>query len=246
MSDFAFAAQVPPAERERLEAALGHRFADELLLVEALTHRSFANERGLEIHNERLEFLGDAVLGMVAVEWLFRLHPERPEGELARAKSALVSAAPLAGYAERLDLGSAVRLGTNEARTGGRGRASVLADLVEALFGAVHLDGGIDASRRVVERYLEWAQGEVDWQQRDAKTELQERLQGGARPLPDYAIVAESGPDHDKRFTCEVSVEGELLGSGEGRTKREAQQHAAAAALARFAETGVPPSTKPG
>ncbi|MCM2270224.1 MAG: ribonuclease III [Thermoanaerobaculia bacterium] len=236
MSDFSFAARVEPAERGRLETALGHGFADELLLVEALTHRSFTHERGLEAHNERLEFLGDAVLGMVAAEWLFRRHPDRPEGELARAKSALVSAAPLAGYAARLDLGSVVRLGINEVRTGGRERPSVLADVLEALFGAVHLDGGIAASRRVVERYLDWAEGAVEWRLRDAKTELQERLQAAARPLPEYVVVAESGPDHDKLFTCEAQVAGEVLGRGEGRTKKEAQQQAAAAALARFGE----------
>jgi ribonuclease-3 len=234
MSEFSFAARVEPAERARLEAALGHVFADELLLVEALTHRSFANDRGLDVTNERLEFLGDAVLGMVAAEWLFRRHSERPEGDLARAKSALVSAAPLAGYALRLDLGSVVRLGQNEARTGGRQRPSVLADVLEAVFGAVHLDAGVDAARRVIERYLAWAEGEVDWRQRDAKTELQERLQAAGRPLPDYVVVGEAGPDHDKLFTCEARVAGEVLGRGEGRTKKEAQQHAAAAALERL------------
>jgi ribonuclease-3 len=236
MSDFSFAARVEPAERERLEAALGHDFVDELLLVEALTHRSFANERGLEVTNERLEFLGDAVLGMVAADWLFRRHPDRPEGELARAKSALVSAGPLAGYAGHLDLGAVVRLGLNEVRTGGRQRPSVLADVLEAVFGAVHLAAGVDAARRVIERYLDWAEGAVDWQQRDAKTELQERLQAAGRPLPDYLVVGEAGPDHDKVFTCEARVAGEVLGRGEGRTKKEAQQQAAAAALERLGD----------
>jgi ribonuclease-3 len=236
MTELAFAAELPPGERERLERQLGHLFADGDLLVEALTHRSFAYVRQLDAHNERLEFLGDAVLGLVAAEWLFRRHPDRREGELARAKAALVSAAPLAAYAERLDLGSVVRLGRDEARTGGRQRASVLADALEALFGAAHLDGGPAASRAVVERFLEWAEGEVEWRRRDAKTELQEREQAAGRPLPAYAVVEESGPDHDKRFVCEVRVAGELRGRGDGRTKKEAQQRAAAAALAGGAD----------
>jgi ribonuclease-3 len=235
MSEFSFEPRVPAAERERLERALGHGFADEALLLEALTHRSFAFDRGLDLHNERLEFLGDAVLGAVAAEWLFRRHPERPEGELARAKSALVAAVPLAGYAERLDLGSAVRLGENEARTGGRRRASVLADALEAVFGAVHLDGGASASRSVVERYLEWAEGAVEWRARDAKTELQERVQARGWPLPAYTVAGEEGPEHEKRFVFEVEVRGRVVGRGGGRTKKEAQQSAAAAALEALA-----------
>jgi len=236
MNPPSFAPQVPEADRQRLESALGHVFDDEALLVEALTHRSFANERELEAHNERLEFLGDAVLGVVTAEWLFRRHPDSPEGDLARAKSALVAGGPLADFAERIDLGSAMRLGSNEARTGGRRLRSVLADALEALFGAVHLDGGMAASRGAVERYLDWAERGVEWRLRDAKTELQERLQAIGRPLPEYEVIAESGPDHDKRFTCEVRIEGAALGTGEGRSKKEAQQRAAAAGLQRLGD----------
>jgi ribonuclease-3 len=234
MSGFAFEAAIPAEERARLEAALGHRFADADLLIEALTHRSFANDRKLEVHNERLEFLGDAVLGLIAAEWLFRRHRERPEGELSRAKAVLASSGPLAGYAAELDLGSVVRLGENEARTGGRGRASVLADALEALFGAVHLDGGAAASRAAVERYLAWAEPRVEWQQRDAKTRLQEWAQARGGELPSYAIVEASGPDHQRTFVCEVSVLGSVRGKGVASTKKEAHQRAAAAALAEL------------
>jgi ribonuclease III len=222
--------------RAALERALGHHFADAALLDEALTHRSYANEQGLPTHNERLEFLGDAVLGLHAAEWLYRRHPESPEGELARAKSALVSASVLAGYAEKLALGEALRLGVGEARSGGHRKASLLADGLEALFGAVHLEAGADRAREILERYFEWAETTVDWWRNDAKTELQERLQARGVPLPTYAIVAEEGPDHDKLFRCQVTLDGELLGEGSGRTKKESHQQAAASALLGLAE----------
>jgi ribonuclease-3 len=241
VSELSFAPSIPPAERERLERALGHRFASEELLVEALTHRSFAKDRRLDVHNERLEFLGDAVLGLTAAEWLFRRHVERPEGELSRAKAVLASEGPLAGYAAELDLGSVVRLGENEARTGGRSRASVLADALEALFGAVHLDGGAAAARAVVERYLAWAEPRVEWQQRDAKTRLQEWAQARGSELPSYAIVEASGPDHQRTFVCEVSVLGNVRGKGVASTKKEAHQRAAAAALAQLEAPGALP-----
>jgi ribonuclease-3 len=230
----------------RLGAALGHRFADRGLALAALTHRSFANERGLEGHNERLEFLGDAVLGLLAAEWLFRRYPERPEGELSRAKSTLVSAGALARWAERLALGEMLRLGVGESRSGGSRKSSLLADAFEAALGALFLDGGPDAARRAVEPFLAWAEAAHEPDRRDAKTELQERLQAAGRALPVYEVVEESGPDHDKWFVCQVTLDGETLGRGSGRTKKEAHQRAAAAALvqlgppaARFA-TGPP------
>ena len=232
MSEFSFSPAIPEGERLRLEAELGHRFSSEELLIEALTHRSFAKDRKLDTYNERLEFLGDGVLGLVAAEWLFRRHPDRAEGELSRAKAVLVSESPLADYAEELDLGSVVRLGANEIRTGGRSRTSVLADALEALFGAVHLDGGPAASHAVIERYLSWAEGRVDWQQRDAKTRLQEWSQARGGELPVYRIVEESGPDHLRTFVCEVEIFGEVAGRGQGSTKKEAHQKAAEAALA--------------
>ena len=240
-----------PRERRRLERRLGHRFADEGLLDQALVHRSYANERALDRHNERLEFLGDAVLGLVTADWLYRRHPDRPEGELARAKSALVAEDGLCGFAERLELGEVLRLGVGESRSGGGRKASLLADGLEAVFGAVFLDGGIDAARGAVERYLEWAEGKVEWKRRDAKTELQERVQALGWPLPVYGVVEEVGPEHDKQFTCEVAVRGVAVGRGAGRTKKEAHQRAATAALEaldrageRLPEPGPPDSIR--
>jgi ribonuclease-3 len=223
--------------RRRLERRLGHGFGDARLLELALVHRSWANDEGVGEHNERIEFLGDAVLGLVAAEWLFRRHPDRPEGELARAKSALVSEEALAAYAERLELGDALRLGRAERRSGGGRKASVVGDAVEALFGAIFLDAGFEAARGAVERYLRWAEGKVEWRRRDAKTELQERAQALGWPLPDYVVVVAEGPEHDKRFTCEVALRGAALGRGVGRTKKEAQQRAAAEALTRLDRT---------
>ncbi|HSM14022.1 MAG TPA: ribonuclease III domain-containing protein, partial [Thermoanaerobaculia bacterium] len=144
-------------ERDPLEGALGHRFHDPGLLTLALAHRSGANEQGLPENNERLEFLGDAVLGLIAAEWLFRRYPDRPEGDLARRKAQLVSEGPLAEHARALELGERVRLGVGEERSGGRDKASILADTLEAVFGALWLDGGMEAARPAVERYLEAA-----------------------------------------------------------------------------------------
>ena len=230
----------------RLGDPLGHRFADPALALLALTHRSYANERGLAAHNERLEFLGDAVLGLLAAEWLFRRYPERPEGELSRAKSTLVSAGALAGWAERIELGALLRLGVGESRSGGSRKASLLADACEAALGAVYLDGGVDAARRAVEPFLDWAESAHETARRDAKTELQERLQAAGRALPAYVIVEESGPDHDKWFACEVALDGEPLGRGTGRSKKEAHQRAAAAALARLDPASAPEAAPAG
>jgi ribonuclease-3 len=226
------------------EARLGHRFGDRRLLTLALTHRSFANEQIDSGHNERLEFLGDAVLGLVAADWLFRRYPERAEGELALAKAALVSERSLILFAEEIELGGVIRLGALEARTGGGGKGTLLADALEALFGAIFLDGGWSAAAGAVGRFLEWVEPHAASERKDPKTELQERIQAAGRPLPVYAIVTEEGPEHDKRFTCEVTLEGEAAGLGVGRTKKEAQQQAAAAALAQmdFAGDGEPPA----
>ena len=222
-------------ERDPLEAQIGHRFRDSGHLEAALVHRSSAHEAGVDHHNERLEFLGDAVLGCVAADWLYRTLPEQPEGELARRKAWLVSAPALARHAAELGLGARVKLGVGESRSGGQSKASILADALEAVFGAVWLDGGLDASRRVIERYLEEADRRGEPDDADAKTELQELAQGRGWALPVYTLVEELGPDHEKRFRFEVVVGGELSAGGEGRTKKEAQQRAAAAALAALA-----------
>jgi ribonuclease-3 len=225
--------------RDGLESRLGYRFRDGARLAAALVHRSWANERGQPEHNERLEFLGDAVLGLVAAEWLFRRYPEQPEGELARQKAWLVSALPLARHAAALGLGDRLQLGVGEARSGGRDKASILADALEALFAAVFLDGGLTAARPVVERYLEQAEAAGETEADDAKTALQELAQARGWPLPTYTILSETGPDHDKGFLCEVALRGAPAGQGSGRSKKEAQQRAAAAALDRLAAGGA-------
>ena len=217
-----------------LELRLGYRFRDRDLLARALTHRSHAQESGDGGHYERLEFLGDAVLGLFAAERLFRVREEDAEGELSRLKSWVVSAEPLARYAESIDLGGELRVGVGEERTGGRRKRSLLADALEAIFGAVFLDGGALAARAVVGRYLDRTLDDLPSERADAKTTLQEVAQARGWDLPVYDVAAESGPDHAKRFEIEVRLRGEVLGRGEGRSKKEAQQAAATAALARL------------
>ncbi|MEM7354353.1 MAG: ribonuclease III [Acidobacteriota bacterium] len=215
-----------------IEEAIGFNFSDSHLLRVALTHRSYANERGEKDNYERLEFLGDAVLGLIASRWLYDRFPEEPEGRLAKQKSFLVSAAVLARYAESIGVGPEIRLGVGEARSGGSTKASILADTVEAIFGAIYLDAGLEAARAVVERYLE---ASLERRSRltvaDAKTRLQEVVQGRGWGLPAYRVADESGPDHCKRFTVECSVDGVVRGASEGGSKKAAEQGAAAAAL---------------
>ena len=224
-----------------LEARFGHVFQSRELLDAALTHRSWANEAGSPAHYERVEFLGDAVLGLVAAEWLFEQFSGRAEGELSLRKSMLVSEGALARYAEKLALGEGLRLGAGEERSGGRLKASLLADVVDALFGAVYLDGGFAAARAVVRKYLE-SSSELPLEQQaiDPKTTLQEQVQGRGWPLPVYTVVEESGPDHDKVFTVEVRIRGALAGRGIGRTKKGAEQAAAGGALAELETLGAP------
>lgn len=221
-----------------LEKRLGHRFKRPDLLDLALTHRSWANEKGEPEHYERLEFLGDAVLGLVTAEWLYERHPELPEGELSKLKAQLVSRASLAQYAsERLELGESLKLGVGEERSGGRTKPSLLADSLEALFGAVHLDGGFDAARSVILSLLEETGGErQQLLESDAKTRLQEVTQALGLDLPEYKLVDSAGPDHNKVFTVECWVGGEPSGRGEGPSKKVAEQKAAADALAGMPE----------
>ncbi len=215
-----------------LEKSLGHRFKRADLLELALTHRSWANEQGIPEHYERLEFLGDAILCMITAEWLYQSHPELPEGELSKRKAQLVSRPSLAHHAEKIGLGPTLRIGVGEDRSGGRTKASLLADSMEAVFGAVYLDGGLDAARDVILPMLEEV-GEEPAQllAADAKTQLQEVTQALGLDLPDYRVAAASGPDHSKVFTVECWVGGELAGRGEGPSKKMAEQKAAAEAL---------------
>lgn len=215
---------------EILEARLDYSFRDRSLLERALTHRSHAHELGHERHLERLEFLGDAVVGCLVAEWLYALPGELPEGELARRKSRLVSSSELALEAIRLDLGSFLRLGVGEERSGGRNRTSVLADAYEAVLGAAFLDGGWDAARRILRHYLERLR-ECGSIEEDAKTALQELAQSRGWEIPAYELLEASGPDHDKTFRVAVAVGPHRFGPETGKSKKEAQQQVAARAL---------------
>lgn len=221
-----------------LEKSLGHRFKRTDLLELALTHRSWANEQGKPEHYERLEFLGDAVLGMITAEWLYQNHPELPEGELSKRKAQLVSRPTLAHHAEKIDLGPALKIGVGEDRSGGRTKASLLADSMEAIFGAVYLDGGLEAARTVILPMLEDAEEPEQLLAADAKTQLQEVTQALGLDLPEYRLAGAAGPDHSKVFTVECWVGGELTGRGEGPSKKMAEQKAAAEALAAIPTRG--------
>ncbi len=220
---------------DALEKRLGYQFMDRRLLEHALTHSSYANEhRGLGLtSNERLEFLGDSVLGMVAAERLFREHPNMPEGELTRTRAALVCETALHQVALSLDLGRYLRLGRGEDAGGGRERPSILADATEAVLAAVYLDGGMEAVRPIIEALILDREGEQS-SGRDYKTALQELVQRTPGSAIMYRLVGESGPDHCRVFVTEVSVDGIPAGQGRGRTKKEAEQQAAKAALEKL------------
>ncbi len=215
-----------------LEKRLGHRFRHLDLLEVALTHRSWVNEKGAGENYERMEFLGDSVLGLVAAEWLYETHPDLPEGELSRLKSYLVSALVLERFAQKIDLGSALRVGIGEDRSGGRAKRSLLADSMEAVIGAVYLDGGLKQARELVLEILNGASADKPKEALgDAKTLLQELAQARGWDLPEYRLVAESGPDHRKVFEIECWLCGELAGTGDGEAKKVAEQRAAAVAV---------------
>ncbi len=218
-----------------VELSLGYTLKDRDLLRRALTHRSFANERGEQHNYERLEFLGDSVLGLVTAQWLFRRSPGRPEGELAKLKSYLVSAPVLAHFARSIRLGPQLLLGIGEDRSGGREKESILADSLEAIFGAVYLDGGLQTAQLVIEPILEKAiQARARISHRDSKTLLQELSQARGWGLPTYLVASEEGPDHCKVFTIACAIGGNTVASAKGKSKKEAAQRAAAAALSEL------------
>ena len=226
-------------EFETLQAAAGYRFRDRGLLEHAMTHTSRANEdaSGGVMDNESLEFLGDAVLGFVVADLLFREFPEYDEGEKSKMKAILVSTATLARVAERLRLGDHLLLGRGEEKTGGRRKQALLADGCEALIAALYLDGGIEQARAFVVRELgsfveQLRRDGVSAQ--DYKSALQELVQGRNRPLPEYRVVGAIGPDHQKLFDVEVLVAGEPLARATGPSKKEAEQEAARLALGRL------------
>jgi ribonuclease III len=226
-----------PRKQTPLEKALGIRFKASQLRDAALTHRSFAFERGLLVTNERLEFLGDAVLGLVVTDLVYRMFPDRSEGELAKLRAAMVNMTTLAEVARELELGEALLLGKGEEQSGGRDKASILADGLEAILGAIYLDLGLKHAAPLIERLFwprisAYVRGEGE---RDYKTILQEMAAQDIGRLPEYR-VAERGPDHEKEFTATVFLGGRELGRGTGRSKKEAEQRAAREAYDRLSE----------
>lgn len=215
-----------------LEDVLGYQFEKPELLERALTHSSYANERlgGALDCNERLEFLGDAVLGMVVADHLYREHPDWPEGDLTRLRASMVCEEALAQVARSWQLGNHIRLGRGEGLSGGQERASILADAVEAVLAAIYLDNGIAQVRRTIRQFI-LSQEVPTGRTRDHKTALQEFVQRESGHTLVYELVSSQGPDHQKTFTMAVSLDGKQLGLGEGHSKKEAEQMAAKVAL---------------
>jgi ribonuclease-3 len=223
---------------DSLADRLGRQFTDQALLATAMAHRSWCAETPGSVSNERLEFLGDAVLGLVVTDHLFRTY-DVPEGELAKVRASVVNSAALAEVAEALEIGVALLLGKGEDASGGREKPSILADAMEAVIGAVYLDGGWEAAERLVmgllgERIKEAAEGPGG---QDYKTRLQELAARQYETLPRYE-VRDEGPDHAKRFFARVSVAGTVQGNGEGRSKKQAEQAAARDAWTELSATG--------
>ena len=226
-------------EFDELQARINYRFRDRGLLEHALTHKSRAAEdvSGGVADNESLEFLGDAVLGLVVADALFRQYPTYTEGQKSKIKAAVVSTQSLARHAEQIRLGDHLILGRGEEKTGGRFKQALLADAYEALIAGIYLDGGLDAAGAFLRRELKEAidAGSAQTFARDYKSALQERLQALGKGLPEYRIAGEAGPDHRKLFSIEVVCRGEVLGAATGKAKKEAEQEAARLALEKLA-----------
>ena len=216
-----------------LEDAIGYRFKNISLLQNALTHSSYANERWHNSlkSNERLEFLGDSILGMVVAEYLYGNFPDRPEGELTRMRADMVCEKSLAAVAARINLGQHLMLGNGEEQSGGRSRDSILADAVESVIAASFLDGGMDAAKQFIQKFILTEVPVKKLHNADYKTALQELVQQKKNQTLSYVLVGESGPDHDKRFQVEVSLNGRVIGVGSGSSKKRAEQMAAQVAL---------------
>jgi len=225
-----------------LEKTIGYSFKEPGLLELALTHSSYSNERGRGRLgcNERLEFLGDSILGYFTAEYLFGTYPDKPEGEMTKIRAELVCEQSLARVAEKLGLGKYLRLGRGEELSGGRKRPSITADAVEAVLAAIYLDGGAEAAKRFVYGFvLTEAAKAAKEGSHDYKTMLQELVQKGGSESPVYRMAGENGPDHEKVFTAEVLICGSVKGRGNGRSKKESEQNAARNALEQIkAEAG--------
>lgn len=211
-----------------LEKNIGYHFRDKTLLYTALTHSSYANEKKEHLpYNERLEFLGDAVLQLITSEKLFKENPKMPEGQMSKQRAALVCEDALAGYSHKIELGEFLFLGKGEEVSGGRTRPSILADAFEALIGAIFLDGGINNAKRFVLRFID----EAHLSLHDYKTLLQEIIQKNPGERLSYVVTGESGPSHDKSFEVEVHLNSNIIGKGTGKSKKHAEQSAAKEAL---------------
>ena len=216
-----------------LEKAIGYQFRNITLLQNALSHSSFANERWYDSlkSNERLEFLGDSVLGMVVAEHLYRTFPDRLEGELTRMRADMVCEKTLATVANRLNLGKHLMLGKGEEQGGGRNRDSILADALESVLAACYLDGGMPAARQFIEKFILVNVPVTKLQNADYKTALQELVQQKKNQTIAYRLIGESGPDHDKEFRVELTINDEVVGTGIGSSKKRAEQAAAQKAM---------------
>ncbi len=213
-----------------LQSKLNYKFKDPSLLELAVTHSSYANEKGGHNNNERLEFLGDSVLGFITAEYLFTTMPGTPEGELTKLRSAAVCEKSLAEFARQIDLGSHLLLGKGELHTGGAERPSILSDAFESVIAAIYLDGGMAAAKEFVLRFIRTAQTDVELVT-DYKTKLQEIVQHNPEDHLSYVLAAESGPDHDKTFTVDLFLNTNCIASGTGHSKKKAEQAAAREAL---------------
>jgi len=228
-----------------LDDVLGVRFEDPSIRAAALTHRSYAFEQELGVNNERLEFLGDAVLGLVVTDVAYNDFPDMPEGELAKLRAAIVNMSALADVARDLGLGDFILLGKGEEMSGGRDKASILADALEAILGALYLDQGLGVARAFIERLFRprmvaYVRGEGE---RDYKTILQELASADLHAMPEYKL-SDQGPDHEKEFTATVFLAGKAWGSGMGRSKKEAEQQAAHEAYLKLSDPAAQASSK--
>ena len=219
-----------------LEGAIGYHFKNIQLLQNALTHSSYANERWHNslLSNERLEFLGDSVLGMLVAEYLYRTFPNRPEGELTRMRADMVCEQTLAAAANRIGIGEHLLLGHGEEQGGGRKRNSILADAMESVIAACFLDGGIEAALKVVQQFILVEVPLKKMHNVDYKTQLQELVQQKKNQVLSYTLVGQSGPDHDKQFEVEVALNGKVVGCGTGSSKKRAEQDSARAAIEKL------------
>ncbi|AKL97735.1 ribonuclease III [Endomicrobium proavitum] len=221
---------------EKLQKVIEYKFNNLEVLITALTHKSYASDAGSKNCNERMEFLGDSILSAVVVEVLYNTFPDESEGKLSQYKSQIVSAANLSRWAKLIDLGSFIFLGKGEDTPTARNRESLLCDAFEAIVGALYIDGGLEAAKKFVSKFFDFnlAQGvEIT----DYKSRLQESVQSEYKRLPQYEILKEFGPDHNKQFEAGVYVKNKLLGTGAGRTKKEAQQAAAKKAIENTKKT---------